>query len=213
MAAPQVRRTCASAQSIASSGTTPSKAGSSWAQGCQGPTSEGSERMSTAAAQKITTLLMFEGKAEEAMTFYTSLFEDAEIVSITRFGPGEAGAEGSVQHATFSLAGAAADQPGHPPRPGQVPAGRRQGPSRHGRGGRGPARLCPPGRWWCGRPGTASCRPSMAGGWPNCCPRGGCWRFRTATPSSPKTNPPSWPLPSANSSTPPPSQVPDPCVD
>jgi predicted 3-demethylubiquinone-9 3-methyltransferase (glyoxalase superfamily) len=38
--------------------------------------------MSTAAAQMITTLLMFEGKAEEAMTFYTSLFEDAEVVSI-----------------------------------------------------------------------------------------------------------------------------------
>jgi predicted 3-demethylubiquinone-9 3-methyltransferase (glyoxalase superfamily) len=57
------------------------------------------------AAQKITTFLMFEGRAEEAMTFYTSLFKDAEIVSVTRYGPGETGAEGTVQHATFSLAG------------------------------------------------------------------------------------------------------------
>ncbi|WP_049565142.1 VOC family protein [Nonomuraea sp. SBT364] len=56
-------------------------------------------------AQKITTFLMFEGKAEEAMAFYLSLFDDAEIVAVTRYGPGEQGAEGSVQHATFRLAG------------------------------------------------------------------------------------------------------------
>ncbi|MCX5195555.1 VOC family protein [Streptomyces sp. NBC_00249] len=55
--------------------------------------------------QKITTFLMFEGRAEEAMSFYTSLFEDAEVVDISRYdadGPGEAG---TVQKATFSLAG------------------------------------------------------------------------------------------------------------
>lgn len=61
--------------------------------------------MSTATSQKITTFLMFEGTAEQAMTFYTSLFDDAEILAITRYGPGESGAEGTVQHATFSLAG------------------------------------------------------------------------------------------------------------
>jgi predicted 3-demethylubiquinone-9 3-methyltransferase (glyoxalase superfamily) len=55
--------------------------------------------------QKITTFLMFEGAAEEAMTFYLSLFERAEVLSISRYGPGEQGAEGTVQHATFSLAG------------------------------------------------------------------------------------------------------------
>ncbi|MCV6964352.1 hypothetical protein BST27_14630 [Mycobacterium intermedium] len=48
---------------------------------------------------------MFEGKAEEAMRFYTSLFADSEIRSITRHGPGEAGAEATVQLATFVLAG------------------------------------------------------------------------------------------------------------
>ena len=38
------------------------------------------------AGQKITTFLMFEGGAEEAMNFYLSLFDDAEVVSITRYG-------------------------------------------------------------------------------------------------------------------------------
>ncbi|MFI7454223.1 VOC family protein [Nonomuraea sp. NPDC049714] len=54
--------------------------------------------------QKITTFLMFEGVAEEAMNFYLSLFDDAEVLAIARYGPGEAGAEGSVLSATFRLA-------------------------------------------------------------------------------------------------------------
>ncbi|WP_082588097.1 VOC family protein [Paenibacillus sp. Soil724D2] len=55
--------------------------------------------------QKITTFLMFTGQAEEAMNFYTSLFDHSEILTIKRYGAGEAGAEGSVVHATFSLHG------------------------------------------------------------------------------------------------------------
>ena len=55
--------------------------------------------------QKITTFLMFEGQAEEAITFYTSLFAQSKILNISRYGPGEAGAEGTVRHATFSLNG------------------------------------------------------------------------------------------------------------
>lgn len=55
--------------------------------------------------QKVTTFLMFEGKAEEAMTFYVSLFPDAKVVSIMRYGPGEPGPEGTIKHATFSIAG------------------------------------------------------------------------------------------------------------
>ena len=55
--------------------------------------------------QKITTFLMFEGKAEEAMNFYTSLFNHTEVRSITRYGPNEAGEEGKVVNATFSLNG------------------------------------------------------------------------------------------------------------
>jgi predicted 3-demethylubiquinone-9 3-methyltransferase (glyoxalase superfamily) len=55
--------------------------------------------------QKITTFLMFEGKAEEAMNFYTSLFDKSEIISISRYGANEAGAVGTVKHAIFSLNG------------------------------------------------------------------------------------------------------------
>jgi predicted 3-demethylubiquinone-9 3-methyltransferase (glyoxalase superfamily) len=61
--------------------------------------------MATAEPQKITTFLMFEGRAEEAMTYYLSLFEDAEIIDITRYGADGPGPEGSVLHASFSLAG------------------------------------------------------------------------------------------------------------
>ncbi|WBO61898.1 VOC family protein [Streptomyces camelliae] len=61
--------------------------------------------MDITTPQKITTFLMFEGTAEEAMTFYISLFDDAEVVNITRYGADGPGKEGSVQHATFSLAG------------------------------------------------------------------------------------------------------------
>ncbi len=58
-----------------------------------------------ATAQKITTFLMFEGNAEEAMTFYISLFDDAEVISIARYGADGPGPDGSVQQATFALAG------------------------------------------------------------------------------------------------------------
>lgn len=57
---------------------------------------------------KITTFLMFEGDAEEAMTFYTSLFDDSRIVRITKYGPDGPGgpeAEGTVQNALFTLKG------------------------------------------------------------------------------------------------------------
>jgi predicted 3-demethylubiquinone-9 3-methyltransferase (glyoxalase superfamily) len=55
--------------------------------------------------QKITTFLMFTGQAEAAMKLYASLFKQSEIIHITRYGPHEAGAEGTVQHATFTLNG------------------------------------------------------------------------------------------------------------
>jgi predicted 3-demethylubiquinone-9 3-methyltransferase (glyoxalase superfamily) len=57
------------------------------------------------AGQTITTFLMFEGAAEEAMNFYLSLFDDAEVVSINRYGSEGPGPEGSVMVATFTLAG------------------------------------------------------------------------------------------------------------
>jgi predicted 3-demethylubiquinone-9 3-methyltransferase (glyoxalase superfamily) len=53
--------------------------------------------------QKFVAFLMFEGQAEAAMNFYTSLFEGSKIDHIARYGAGEAGPEGSVMAATFSL--------------------------------------------------------------------------------------------------------------
>ena len=55
--------------------------------------------------QKFTTFLMFTGQAEAAMKLYTSLFKQSAIVNITRYGANDTGAEGSVQHATFTLNG------------------------------------------------------------------------------------------------------------
>lgn len=55
--------------------------------------------------QKITTFLMFDGNAEAAMNLYISLFEDSEIKSISRYGEEEAGAEGTLVQAVFSLNG------------------------------------------------------------------------------------------------------------
>lgn len=55
--------------------------------------------------QKITTFLMFEGKAEEAMNFYTSLFDQSEIVSISRYDENGPGKEGTVIQAMFTLHG------------------------------------------------------------------------------------------------------------
>jgi predicted 3-demethylubiquinone-9 3-methyltransferase (glyoxalase superfamily) len=56
-------------------------------------------------AKNVTTHLMFEGTAEEAMTVYVSLFSDSKIEQIEKYGPGEMGAEGSVKLARFSLVG------------------------------------------------------------------------------------------------------------
>jgi predicted 3-demethylubiquinone-9 3-methyltransferase (glyoxalase superfamily) len=48
---------------------------------------------------------MFEGDAEAAIELYASIFDDAEIVAVERYGPGEQGTEGSVKRAEFVLAG------------------------------------------------------------------------------------------------------------
>lgn len=44
-----------------------------------------------------------DGNAEEAMKYYTSIIEDSSIKSITRYGANEAGEEGTVMQAIFSL--------------------------------------------------------------------------------------------------------------
>ncbi|PRZ14288.1 putative 3-demethylubiquinone-9 3-methyltransferase (glyoxalase superfamily) [Laceyella sediminis] len=57
------------------------------------------------ANQKITTFLMFEGKAEEAMNFYVSLFKQAEILTLSRHEDDGSEASGKVAQAVFSLNG------------------------------------------------------------------------------------------------------------
>jgi predicted 3-demethylubiquinone-9 3-methyltransferase (glyoxalase superfamily) len=48
--------------------------------------------------KKITTFLTFDGQAEEAVAFYTSVFEGSRVLSTTRH-------EGALLTATFELAG------------------------------------------------------------------------------------------------------------
>ncbi|CAM3886947.1 VOC family protein [Lederbergia lenta] len=56
--------------------------------------------------EKVTPFLMFQdGKAEEAMNFYTSLIENSAITNIIRYGANESGDEGTVMQATFTLKG------------------------------------------------------------------------------------------------------------
>jgi predicted 3-demethylubiquinone-9 3-methyltransferase (glyoxalase superfamily) len=52
---------------------------------------------------KIRPFLMFEGKAEEAMNFYVSLFRDAEVLHVLQYGPNAPGTEGSVMKASFRI--------------------------------------------------------------------------------------------------------------
>ena len=56
--------------------------------------------------EKVLPFLMFQdGNAEEAMIYYTSIFEEAKITSIVRYGANEPGEEGKVMQATFSIKG------------------------------------------------------------------------------------------------------------
>lgn len=54
-------------------------------------------------AHAVTTFLMFDGAAEEAMNFYVSLFDGSRVTLIESYGAGEAGTEGSIGKATFTL--------------------------------------------------------------------------------------------------------------
>lgn len=59
--------------------------------------------------QKITPFIMYvqeqAGRAEEAVRFYTSIFEGSEIRGMLKNGPGGNEPEGTVKHAQFNLAG------------------------------------------------------------------------------------------------------------
>jgi predicted 3-demethylubiquinone-9 3-methyltransferase (glyoxalase superfamily) len=55
--------------------------------------------------QKITPFLWFDGKAEEAVNFYISIFKNSKIGRITRYGQEGPGPKGTVMSATFQLEG------------------------------------------------------------------------------------------------------------
>jgi len=55
--------------------------------------------------QKITPFLWFDGKAEDAMNFYVSIFKNSKVVRVTRFGDAGPGPKGAVMSATFQLEG------------------------------------------------------------------------------------------------------------
>jgi len=65
----------------------------------------------TGEKQKITPYLMFtegvHGKAEEAIAYYTGLFNDAKPLHIQRYGKDSGSPEGTVMFATFQLEGQA----------------------------------------------------------------------------------------------------------
>jgi predicted 3-demethylubiquinone-9 3-methyltransferase (glyoxalase superfamily) len=64
-------------------------------------------KIADTGGQKFTPSLLFvgeqSGRAEDAVHFYTSVFKNADITGILKYGPGEALPEGVVKHAQFSL--------------------------------------------------------------------------------------------------------------
>lgn len=55
--------------------------------------------------QKITPFLWFDGKAEEAAKFYTSIFKNSKIGRIDRYPEGAPAPAGSVMSVTFQIEG------------------------------------------------------------------------------------------------------------
>ena len=56
-------------------------------------------------AQEITAFFRFDDRAEEAMSFYVSIFKNSEVGDLSRFGEAGSGQEGSVLTASFRLNG------------------------------------------------------------------------------------------------------------
>lgn len=55
--------------------------------------------------QKITPFLWFDNNAEEAIQLYTSLFKNAKVKDVVRYGPAGPGPEGTVMTASFEIEG------------------------------------------------------------------------------------------------------------
>ena len=54
---------------------------------------------------RVTPFLWFDGNAEEAVQFYTSVFKNAKVTSMTRYGDAGPGPKGTVMTASFQLDG------------------------------------------------------------------------------------------------------------
>ena len=57
------------------------------------------------ATQKITPFLWFDNQAEEAAQFYTSIFKNSKILTVSRYGDAGPGPKGSVMVVSFQLEG------------------------------------------------------------------------------------------------------------
>ena len=55
--------------------------------------------------QKITPFLWFDNNAEEAMNFYTSIFKNSKVLTVSRYGEAGPGPAGTVMTAEFELEG------------------------------------------------------------------------------------------------------------
>ena len=55
--------------------------------------------------QKITPFLWFDGQAEQAAKFYTSIFKNSKVTSVARYPKGSPGRAGSVMTVAFQLNG------------------------------------------------------------------------------------------------------------
>ena len=60
-------------------------------------------RLEKEASKKVTPFLMFEGRAEEAIDYYKTVFDDLKILEMNKYKEGEAGKEGSIQVAEISI--------------------------------------------------------------------------------------------------------------
>src|SRR5262247_3915381 len=55
--------------------------------------------------QKITTFLWFDNQAEQAAEFYTSIFKNSKITSVSRYGDAGPGPKGQAMSVNFQLEG------------------------------------------------------------------------------------------------------------
>lgn len=81
-----------------------------WTQDRYGPSWQVMSFGDNEVGQRVTPTVMFVGdvcgKAEEAINFYASVFDNASVGPIDRYGPGEEpDKEGTVRHAGFTLEG------------------------------------------------------------------------------------------------------------